>query len=201
MRFWREGIFVIKLTISVFNWCQTTGAQSLNALMKAWTSNSFTLKLIAAQNISAEARSSREDEGILKLKDLETSGRLWLFQKRDRLKWIFKKERRHFQPFFIAPPHQPNVQSSEGRVTLLPPGEGWLPPLHGASQRRYSLGPRSPVKSEPDGRHFRTALGECLLAAFVRLRLEPHGRHMQEMCCNNRMFITLGEGWQSRGWD
>lgn len=79
MRFGRGGIFVIKLTISVFKWCQTTGAQSLNALMKAWTPNSFTLKLIAAQSISTEARSNRQDEGFSKLKDLETSGGLWLF--------------------------------------------------------------------------------------------------------------------------
>lgn len=113
-------------------------------------------------------------------------GGLWFFQEWDRLKWIvFKKKER--KTFSSSP--MPTKHAKQGRKDDSPATRRrWFPPP-GQTVPGPHLPSPSPLSSKPSGQHLRTTLGECLLAASVRLRLEPHGRHMQEMRCNNFMFM------------
>ena len=65
---------IIKLTICIFKWCQTTGAWRPDTLMKASAPYSFTRKVIAARNRSTEAKGSRQNVSFSKPKD---SGDCW----------------------------------------------------------------------------------------------------------------------------
>lgn len=171
--------------------------------MKASASASFTLKWTAAQTQSAEVKDSREDTCFSKPKDLETVGGLWFFQEWDGLKWVFFKKERKENIFMLPHTNQTRKAGKEGR--LFCHREKVVPSLKWCLPVRTVPGPRlpspSPISREPSEWHFRTTLGECLLAACVSLRLQPHGRHMQEMHCNSLLLIILREGWQSRGRD
>ena len=124
-------------------------------------------------------------------------GGLWFFQEWDRLKWIVfrKKERKTFSSSPMPTKHAKQWRKDwlfcyPEKVVPSPGQTAWAPPSQPL-----------PAQQQPSGQHLRTTLGECLLAASVRLRLEPYGRHMQGMRCNNLMFMIPRGGWQSRGWD